>query len=88
MPGQTGGLNVGLFAYRKSMKMKKMCLNCRFYRLIDLASGRCRVDREQLVAADLPITLHEYCCDRWRDAGQHYHIRRGWLRSQAAKDHA
>jgi hypothetical protein len=28
---------------------------------------------------------HEDSCGKWKDAGQNYYIRRGWLRKQAEK---
>lgn len=62
--------------------MIKICLNCKFYRLEDRQSGRCRVDRGSIDPRAYPLMLHEDRCDRWQDAGQNYYIRRGWLKVQ------
>ena len=65
--------------------MKRICLTCSFYRLEDRYSGRCRVGRGAVPVDAYPLVRHEDSCGKWKDAGQNYYIRRGWLRKQAEK---
>ncbi len=64
--------------------MKTTCLRCKFFTIIDLENGKCRVlvketgDKD----ADCPKVTHDHSCDKWIDAGQHYHIRLGWLKNK------
>ncbi len=61
-------------------QVKKMCLNCSFYKLEDIYSGLCRVDKEKKPA--YPMKLHKDVCDKWVDAGQQYYIRKGWVKNK------
>jgi len=63
--------------------VKKVCLCCKYYRLKTLDSGICRVDKE--LSVDYPQKQNESCCERWKDCGQQYYIRTGWIKAQKAK---
>ena len=65
--------------------MKKKCLSCKFFRVVDIEVGRCRVDKDSPQAEDVPIVKHDDICERWQDAGQNYFIRSGWVKSMKAK---
>jgi hypothetical protein len=56
------------------------CLRCRYFRLLDEIGGLCRVDKGQ--GPDYPKTASSGHCPRWRDCGQQYFIRLGWLRAK------
>lgn len=60
--------------------IKKICLNCKHYRLDDIHSGVCRVEKK----ADgvYPQKKNEDNCDRWHDCGQQYYIRKGWIQAR------
>lgn len=60
--------------------MKKICLSCKNYRPLGQLSGCCRVDRQTLSASQYPLMRHDECCERWKDGGQQYYIRVGWLK--------
>jgi hypothetical protein len=64
--------------------VKKNCLRCKFYRLKDVDNGICRVDKE--IERDYPTKLNEDNCSRWKDSGQQYFIRVGWIKAQKAED--
>jgi predicted RNA-binding protein (virulence factor B family) len=63
--------------------MKKDCLHCKLYRLDDISSGVCRLKKDVVY----PLKRNEDCCPSWRDCGQQYYIRLGWIkaRKEAAK---
>jgi hypothetical protein len=65
--------------------MDKKCLNCTFFRLDDIYSGRCRVDKSELGGDRLPLVRKEDSCSRWIDCGQQYYIRLGWIKSTKKK---
>ena len=60
--------------------VKKICLSCRYYRLSDIMSGVCRVDKKKKDA--YPVKLNEDVCPLWSDCGQQYFIRRGWIKGR------
>jgi hypothetical protein len=60
--------------------MKKTCMNCKQYHPLDEESGRCRVDRDKIDSGSYPVMKHGDLCERWKDAGQQYFIRNGWLK--------
>jgi hypothetical protein len=64
--------------------VKEHCLSCKFFRLQDTESGVCRL--EKMDVADYPIKKSDGHCAGWRDCGQQYFIRLGWLKAQKAKD--
>lgn len=55
---------------------KKTCLNCKTFRLEDTQSGVCRVDK---TVEHYPMKSIDDSCEHWKDAGQQYHIRLGWI---------
>jgi hypothetical protein len=59
---------------------KGYCLSCKFYRLDDIDSGVCRVDKEY--SANYPKKRTDDQCQRWRDSGQQYFIRMGWIKAE------
>jgi hypothetical protein len=63
-------------------KSDKICLRCRHYRPVDEFIGRCRLDRGTIEAAAYPEMKHEDSCASWKDAGQQYFIRLGWVKRQ------
>jgi len=66
--------------------MKKTCLNCKHFRPEDVYTGRCRIEKHSLLPEKYPIMKHDDVCDRWKDAGQQYYIRIGWLKAQELKN--
>ncbi len=55
---------------------KKICLSCRKYRLLDVDSGLCRLDK----SVEYPTKTNEESCEKWVDGGHQYDIRCGWIR--------
>lgn len=66
-------------------QVKKCCLNCKYYRLVDTQSGLCRIDK-RVKQNDCPQMKNEDICERWVDCGQQYYIRKGWIKGQDNKD--
>jgi hypothetical protein len=66
-----------------SSKYKRVCLSCKHFRPKDAAGGRCRLDKDKIEPSDYPFMNHGDCCDSWRDVGQKYYIRIGWIRGLA-----
>ena len=64
--------------------IKKVCLSCSFFRLKTIESGVCKVDKD--LSKDFPEKLTGDTCTRWRDAGQQYYIRTGWIKAQTSKN--
>lgn len=62
-------------------KFKRACLSCKHYRPTDEVQGKCRVDKGNIDPSVYPVMNHEDGCDLWKDAGQQYHIRVGWIRN-------
>jgi hypothetical protein len=60
---------------------KKMCLSCRYFRLEDIHSGVCRLDK---ALKPYPMKLNSDLCDLWHTCGQQYYIRSGWIKSRLA----
>ncbi|HSO08954.1 MAG TPA: hypothetical protein VLR45_03115 [Desulfoprunum sp.] len=58
--------------------MKKDCLHCKHYRLDDIASGVCRLNKDVVY----PRKRNEDVCPSWRDCGQQYYIRLGWIKAK------
>lgn len=61
-----------------STSMDKECLSCKFYRVDDIYSGFCRRDK----GGARPMMRHGDVCEFWKDAGQQYYIRCGWIRAR------
>ena len=64
--------------------MSKECLNCRWLKLNDIDSGICRKVKGK--DAPRPMVKASDTCVDWQDAGQQYHIRMGWIKSQQKKE--
>ena len=62
-------------------KLKRVCLSCKHYRPKDESRGKCRVGKGKVDPSDYPVMNHEDGCNLWKDAGQQYHIRVGWVRN-------
>lgn len=60
--------------------VKKECLSCKHYRLTDIDNGVCRVDKDS--NKNYPTMRKEDSCSRWKDSGQQYYIRLGWIKSK------
>ncbi|MEN8141192.1 MAG: hypothetical protein ABFR97_08230 [Thermodesulfobacteriota bacterium] len=65
---------------------KQDCLHCHYFRVKDIASGICRLAKG--ADAPRPTKQHGDLCAEFRDSGQQYYIRQGWLKSQAAQQEA
>ncbi len=63
--------------------MEKSCLQCHYFKVEGLQSGVCRLEKGP--AAPRPMKKLDDSCENWRDCGQQYHIRLGWLRAQREK---
>ena len=64
-------------------EQKEQCLNCKFYRLENISSGVCRVDKD--IDKNYPQMQNDDCCPRWKNCGQQYYIRIGWIKGQSAE---
>ena len=62
-------------------KKTKACLSCKYFRLDDIHSGVCRVEKGR---TPYPMKLHGDLCDLWKDCGQQFYIRTGWIKSRLA----
>lgn len=62
-------------------KSEKICLRCRHYRPVDVSTGKCRLERGVIEPAAYPQMKHEDSCASWKDAGQQYYIRLGWVKN-------
>ena len=60
---------------------KRVCLSCKHYRPTHISQGKCRLGRGTIDPSDYPFMNHEDGCESWKDAGQQYHIRVGWIRN-------
>ena len=58
-----------------------ICLSCKHFRPVDAFRGKCRVDRLTVDPSAYPLMKHQDCCEYWKDAGQQYFIRVGWVKS-------
>jgi len=62
-------------------------MNCKYYKIEDEHSGYCRftvlaknVDKK----AARPVRMDDFC-EEWKDCGQQYYIRLGWLKARKDK---
>jgi hypothetical protein len=60
---------------------KKICLSCRHFSLQAPASGVCKLVKGM---TNYPVKSIEESCESWKDCGQHYFIRTGWIKRQLA----
>jgi hypothetical protein len=63
--------------------VKKMCLNCKYFRLESVDKGICRVDKEK--EKNYPAKEKNEACERWLNCGQQYYIRLGWIKAKTTK---
>lgn len=63
--------------------MDRICLRCRWLKLDDVYSGICRKAKGK--GAPRPLVKVTDSCGDWKDAGQQYHIRMGWIKSQQSQ---
>ncbi|MDK9707684.1 MAG: hypothetical protein OEL83_11605 [Desulforhopalus sp.] len=61
---------------------KGLCLSCRFFHLQDTTVGICRIDKEMEI--DYPRKKIDDQCSQWKNGGQQYFIRLGWIKAQRA----
>ena len=68
--------------------MKTQCLSCRYYKIHDAQSGTCRVDKPASGKheAEKPTVQADENCEQWKDCGQTYYIRLGWIRNLEKKN--
>ncbi len=63
--------------------VKIRCLSCKYYTIHDQLTGLCRV--EALTTgnrqAEKPSVQADSSCERWKDCGQTYFIRLGWIKN-------
>ncbi|MBU0663784.1 MAG: hypothetical protein KJ990_04480 [Proteobacteria bacterium] len=62
---------------------KKICLSCRNFSLQDPQSGVCKVVKGLV---NYPLKATGDTCGQWRDCGQQYFIRTGWIKGRLAKE--
>jgi hypothetical protein len=60
--------------------VKKICLSCKYFRLENIDGGICRVDKGGI--KNYPRKEKNNYCGRWRNCGQQYFIRLGWLKAK------
>ncbi len=63
---------------------KGFCISCKFYRLDNTESGVCRIDKDS--SANYPQKRIDEQCFRWRNSGQQYFIRVGWIKAKKAEE--
>jgi len=62
---------------------KRTCLGCKHFRLEDIHSGICRLEKN---GKPYPRKLHSDICAQWTGCGQQYFIRLGWIKSKKAEE--
>jgi len=68
--------------------MKSTCMNCKYYKIEDELSGYCRVavsKKTGIDQKDRPMVRQDNSCGEWKDCGQQYYIRLGWVKAQKNK---
>lgn len=63
--------------------MKTTCLGCKHFKIVDEEHGFCRVDKGSKNSH--PKVKLSDKCEQWRDCGQNYYIRLGWLRANQSR---
>lgn len=56
------------------------CLSCKYFRLATVDSGLCRVEKGD---TPYPKVSIDHLCEKWKDSGQQYYIRTGWIKAQS-----
>lgn len=62
------------------IKKKSDCIHCKFFRLQSISSGICRQDPGR--KGNYPVVACTNTCEHWKDCGQQYFIRKGWIKKQ------
>ena len=62
---------------------KKICLSCRNFSLQEPHGGVCKVVKG---LANYPQKATDDSCDQWKDCGQQYYIRTGWIKARLAQE--
>ena len=64
--------------------MNQICMSCKFYKIEDEFSGYCKEPRNTASddKADIHIVKHDDSCEKWKNCGQHYYIRLGWVKAK------
>lgn len=62
---------------------KKICLSCRNFSLQEPHCGVCKVVKGEV---NYPLKATDDTCDQWKDCGQQYFIRTGWIKGRLAKE--
>lgn len=60
--------------------VKKICLTCKYFRLENIDTGICRVDKD--TGKNYPPKGTNDDCGRWQNCGQQYFIRLGWIKAK------
>jgi hypothetical protein len=68
----------------KEDAMKTHCLNCKYYQINDVSTGYCRVEAlgPGKRSVEKPLKDADDHCAQWKDCGQTYYIRLGWIRNK------
>ncbi len=67
--------------------VKKVCLSCKYFRLTEIDTGICRVVKKDRVE-EYPVKKNEDSCDLWKNSGQQYYIRLGWIKKKSQHESA
>lgn len=62
---------------------QKICLCCKYFRLESVDAGLCRVEKN--TDKNYPVMAKNDYCLQWRDCGQQYFIRLGWIRAKTSE---
>lgn len=62
----------------------QICLRCKYFRLETIDTGLCRVDKD--TDKNYPLMHPNDHCAKWRDCGQQYFIRLGWIKAKTSAD--
>lgn len=68
-------------------KVKEVCLSCKHFRLIEVDNGICRVVKKERVE-EYPVKKNDDSCDLWKNCGQQYYIRLGWIKKSSQPEAA
>lgn len=64
--------------------MNRTCMSCKYFKIEDEFSGCCR-ERGQMAGDDKSgrhMVKKDDSCGQWKDCGQLYYIRKGWVKAQ------
>lgn len=68
-------------------KPKEICLSCKFFRLTEVDTGICRVVKRDKVE-EYPVKNNNDTCEMWKNCGQQYYIRLGWIKKTSQQEPA